>query len=433
MGVAGALAWALLGALALQALLTAWFAAVVHRRLRQRLHWPATPGLDGEGWPRAEVVLCLRGADPTLAAALQALARQDYPGVWRLQLVVDSPQDPAWPLVQDLVAELERAAPGGGRAAWSQARIRALAGRPPRGSLKSAALHQAFGALDPATQLVALVDADAVVARGWLTALARACWRPGIGAVSGNRWYVPARGRLAGRVRASWNAGALVLMTLLGIAWGGSLAVRRELIEAGPWRALLRSSLCEDTALARPLRQQGWRFEFRPELIAVDRDDGDRLVPLSRWIARQLLTARLHHPGWPLVALHGAGTGLLQLAALLALGPLVALGQGGAALGLAAALLLYGLGCTALLLAIEAVVGWALAPLGQRPDRRPPLRRAWDWGRSLPATQAVYGLATWRAWWARRVEWRGVEYRVLRRPGQGGPAVERIVPEGRQG
>ena len=29
------------------------------------------------------------------------------------------------------------------------------------------------------------------------------------------------------------------------------------------------------------------------------------LRPLRRWISRQLLTARLHHPAWPLVALGG--------------------------------------------------------------------------------------------------------------------------------
>lgn len=422
LAAAQALAAALLLALGIQALLVVAFTLVVERRLRQRQRWPAEPE---SGWPVAEVVLCLRGADPTLPAVLMALARQRYPGEWRLQLVLDSRQDPAWPLAEALVARLEA---GAAPARWLQARIAPLASSPRRGSRKCAALHQAFGALDPATELVALVDADAVVADDWLAALARACWRPGIGAVSGNRWYVPAAGRLTGRVRACWNAAALVLMTLLGIAWGGSLAVRRQVIDAGPWRALLRSSLCEDTALARPLRQLGWRYEFRPELLAVDRDAGPALAPLGRWIARQLLTARLHHPGWPLVALHGAGTSLLLLAALVLLALAAALGQAAASALLAAALLAYGLGCVLLLLAIEAVAARALVPLGQAGDRRPAPRRAWDWCRGIPLSIAVHGLATWRAWRGRRVEWRGVVYRVLASPAQGGPAVEAIEP-----
>jgi hypothetical protein len=385
--IAALLSGALLATLGLQLLLTLAFAVVVRRRLGRRpdLAQPAQA---------AEVVLCLRGADPSLPAALAALAGQTYPGPWRLLVVVDSREDPAWPLAQHTIAWLEAA----GQAGWQAARLTPLAVRPAQGSLKSASLRQAFGELDAATELVALVDADAVVAPGWLAALAAGCGQDGVGAVSGNRWYAPEQGSGPGLVRAIWNGGALVLMTLLGIPWGGSLAVRRQLIEPSGWRAALATSLCEDTALPAPLARCGWRYEFRPELIALDRDDGIALRPLRRWISRQLLTARLHHPAWPLVALHSS------LAALLA-GRLAEAGL------LLAALLGYELGCVALLLLIEAVAARALQPLG---GRLPPqdLAHAWRLLRWLPLTQWVYGLATLRAALARRVEWRGVHYRV---------------------
>ena len=75
------------------------------------------------------------------------------------------------------------------------------------------------------------------------------------------------------------------------------------------------------------------------------------------------------------------------------------------------ALLGYELGCVALLLLIEAMAARALQPLG---GRLPPpnLAHAWRLLRWLPLTQWVYGLATLRAALARRVEWRGVHYRV---------------------
>jgi cellulose synthase/poly-beta-1,6-N-acetylglucosamine synthase-like glycosyltransferase len=145
------------------------------------------------------VVLCLRGADASLAPALAALANQAYPGRWRLQLVVDSQADPAWALAKASLAALEP------QASWQAAEMEPLGQRPQRGSLKSASLRQAFAHLHPATALVALVDADAIVSPDWLADLARACSQPGIGAVSGNRWYQPQGSSLAGRVRAGWN------------------------------------------------------------------------------------------------------------------------------------------------------------------------------------------------------------------------------------
>ena len=67
------LALALLLSLAGQALLTGWFALQVRRLGQQRSRWPEEPA---GGWPAAEVVLCLRGADPSLGGALAALAHQ---------------------------------------------------------------------------------------------------------------------------------------------------------------------------------------------------------------------------------------------------------------------------------------------------------------------------------------------------------------------
>jgi len=388
---------ALASSLLLQAVLSGWFAWLVRQRLRSNASPPAG------SWPVAEVVLCLRGLDPSLEASLEALAAQPYGAPWRLLLVVDSQQDPAWELAARVIARLE----GAGQASWCAARITPLAQRPAAGSLKSAALHQACGDLHAETELLALVDADAVVSRLWLQGLARACQRPGVGAAGGNRWYLPAACSGPGMVRAIWNGGALVLMTLLGIPWGGSLALRRVLIEPSGWRQQLQTSLCEDTALAAPLRRAGWCFRFEPQLIAVDRDDGIALGPLTRWIGRQLLTARLHHPAWPLVALHGLGTSLLLLLGLLLLGVVLLSGHWQAALQVAGALLAYELGCGLILLGIQQAVAGAIGP-----QQRLPLRLWLSW---LPLAQAVYGAATVWALLARRVEWSGVHYRVERR------------------
>lgn len=385
------------------------------------LAWPLLRGracaaVARSTWPAAEVVLCLRGADPQLPALLRGLAAQCYGGSWRLQVVVDAPADGAWPLVATALAALEP------QASWGQARLVALADPGAAGSRKCAALLQAFADLDAATAVVALVDGDVLIDRLWLATLVAACLEPGVGAVSGNRWYAPGDGAGPAQLRAIWNAGALLLMGWLQVPWAGSLAVRRELLDSSGWLQALRSSLCEDTLLLGYLRQAGWRYRLLPHLLACDRRSlrWRDLPALERWISRQLLLVRLHHPGWPWLALHATATTLLPLQALLLLGlaPL----PSNLRLLLAATLL------ASVLVWVALLAGLSRA-LAQPPPRR------WAW---LPlwvvGTQLLYGLATLRAATARQVVWRGIRYRLQRQGGRwrvsraAGPAADPPAP-----
>jgi cellulose synthase/poly-beta-1,6-N-acetylglucosamine synthase-like glycosyltransferase len=364
-----------LALLALQVVLLLALWQQLRQRRRERSQWPPAPS---GGWPRAEVVLCLKGADATLPAVLEALAAQQYPAPWRLQVVIDGVDDPAWAVVQGIAsAGLERL-------------IQPLAARPAQGSLKCAALRQAMAQLQPDTAVVAIVDADAVVPPHWLATLVQACLQPGIGAVSGNRWYVPEHGSWSGSVRAVWNAGVVLAMSLARVPWGGSLAVRREVVNEGSWLRLLERGLCEDTGLLGPLRRLGLSYAFEPELLILDRDDSTEIRALSRWIQRQLLTVRLHHPVWPLALLYGVASLLLPLLALAA--------------GAWQAVVVYELGLLLTLHGVEAVV------------RQRPLRLHKNWLLALAPAQLIHSWAIVAAWWARRVEWRGVVYRVQRRP-----------------
>jgi cellulose synthase/poly-beta-1,6-N-acetylglucosamine synthase-like glycosyltransferase len=334
-----------------------------------------------------EVVLCLRGADDSLDAALAGLAAQHYRGPWRLQVIVDSTADPAWPRLQ----------------AWQPEGVRVLRQplqqRPTRGSLKCAALRQAIRLLEPDTAVMAVVDADAVVGRHWLSELVQGCLQPGVGAVSGNRWYEPERARWGAAIRAVWNAGVVLAMSLGRVPWGGSLALRREVVEAGPWQELLECGLCEDTGLLGPLRALGLRYVFLPNLVIVDRDASVELWSLAHWIQRQLLTVRLHHPVWPLALAYGVGSLILPLLSL--------------AGGRWVVVVLYEAGLLATL--------WTVGRLLRGSGARWPAH--W-WAALLPA-QLIHAGAIMAAWLARRIEWRGVVYRVQRQPP--GVAIERIT------
>jgi len=395
-----------------QVILTAWFIQMMRLWVQQHRAQSArvqTQTLAVETVP-AEVVLCLRGCDSTLQQVFASLARQTQ-GNWRLRIIVDSQTDPAWNAAHAAVAAMAIPQSSFLPPSWREVLIESLAQRPTTGSLKCASLRQALQSLAPQTVVIALIDADCVVHDDWLETLVKECLQPGVGAVSGNRWYDPEHDSVAGTVRAIWNAAAIVQMTAFGIPWGGSLAVRREAIEACSWVDLIQTTLCEDTALAAPLATSGWKYHFIPSLIAIDTTDDIALVPLTRWISRQLLTARLHHPLWPLVAIHGISTSF-SLLSVVVFCLIAATFSHWSAFGVVAgSLVAYEVISLLLVWAIERSTAQVVALAGKQ-IRSPTVGRRLRWALALPFTQAVYATAIVSAMTTRSVEWRGVTYRI---------------------
>jgi hypothetical protein len=193
------------------------------------------------------------------------------------------------------------------------------------------------------------------------------------------------------------------------IAWGGTLAVKTRVIRDLNLLDRWGNALCEDTMLLSELGRAGLRVEFVPSLIMVNREDCD-LVPCLRWISRQLLVARLYHPGWPLVAWHGILTTLLLGTALGGAVAAVALGDTVGAAWLGGALLLYQAAMILLLSPLEWAVRRIVRARGES--------AAWLGGGALrvllalPLTQVLYPVALALAMTARRTTWRKVVYEI---------------------
>lgn len=392
-----------------QVFLTAWFVFAIRSRTVEFVS-RSSVRCESSRIP-VEVVLCLRGCDETLENFFDALGMQNHEN-WRLRVIVDSVNDPAWAVANAAISKLTQS----GRATWKDAILEPLAERPKTGSLKCASLRQALLTLDPPTQVIAMIDADTVVVRQWLLSLVDECMRPGVGAVSGNRWYEPVHDSLSGTVRTIWNAGAIVQMTAFEIPWGGSLAVRRQAVEACGWTEVIRTTLCEDTSLAAPLKKSGWKYRFLPSLVAIDQDDAVSIGPLTRWIARQLLTARLHHPRWPLVAIHGLSTSIALGASLaMCMGALVTK-DWPMCVTVGCAVALYEVVSISLVVMIEEVLRTAVAAGGKKLRPRSAGRLLWRVA-MLPVTQGVYAVAVVLAMTSRAIEWRGILYEVKKSAG----------------
>lgn len=353
----------------------------------------------GDGpWPAAAVIVCMRGLDPSLQQAVEALASQDYPD-FELHLALDSSTDPA--------AELAR------RIA-SRAAIRTAVHVLPHPSthcgLKCDLQRWAYSQISPAVEVVVFADADCLAEQDWLRRLVAPLADPTCGAVSGNRWYRHAPG-WGSEVRRIWNAAAVVQMYLYRICWGGSLAIRRRALEECGLIDIWKSTLCEDTVVKSTLAKAGWNVVYLPTLALVSAEVCT-LSSASRWIVRQLLTARLYHPLWGLVAGHSVLVGSITI---LLIGGILASAIAGQWLSLAvffAGLVVYQSTNLALLAWIERLTVPESLRLEEGTKTR---RRGTSQFGLVTLTQVIHSLAAIRALVCREITWRGIRYRVAKR------------------
>ncbi|MDY0165514.1 MAG: glycosyltransferase family 2 protein [Thermoguttaceae bacterium] len=360
---------------------------------------PTQSGRPSTPVPKAAMILCLRGPDPFLAETLQAAVAQDYAD-YRLFVVIDHPDDPAWCVVEQTLG-----APPPQHVEFVQ-----LSNRRETCSLKCSSLVQVVENLDESFDFVALLDADTVPHRTWLAELAAPLADPLVGAATGNRWYMPGQRSWGALVRYLWNAAAVVQMYCYGIPWGGTLAVKLAELRETDLLDRWAHAFCEDTMLFAALRRRGRRVAFVPTLMMVNRESCS-LGGFFRWVRRQLLTARLYHPGWPAVLFHGLittfglGVGAGGLAVALAMQ------LWNAAFWLASGLLVYGAAMPVLLGVLERGARAVVAPRGEPVDWMHRTTPLWLVA-AIPLTQAVYFAALLSAAFTRRVDWRGVVYQV---------------------
>jgi hypothetical protein len=362
------------------------------------LRGPGEPPPDA-GLPTAAVVLPLRGADPSLPACLRALLRQDYPR-YRLLIVVDSPDDPAWGPVRAALAE--------GHGPGVEAAAEPLLTPLQTCSLKLSAIIQAVSRLGGGYEVVALVDADAVVPPDWLRRLAAPLADPRVGATSGLRWFAPEVPSWGSLVRHLWNCGCQAGAFTFGVPWGGSMAVPGALLHEGGLLAQWRCCFVDDTGAAELIRRRGLRVCFVPAVTVVNRERTS-LGAAARLASRQLLNGRLDLAGWPkMLAFNAVMAASLAMAAAWAAAGLAS-GDVTRAVWFAGLLALSAGGLASALAVAEAAIRRQTA---QRGERLPPLAPLWRYPLATALTLAVQWWAVADAALARRVHWRGVDYDI---------------------
>jgi cellulose synthase/poly-beta-1,6-N-acetylglucosamine synthase-like glycosyltransferase len=382
----------LLGWLVMQALLALLF--LLYLLLPHKHSFP------DDQLPKTAVILCLRGADPFLPNCLRSLLNQNYPQ-YDLKIIVDSQEDPAWAIATNTISEQEA----------TNVQMSHL--RTPRHncSLKCSSLVQAISDLDDSYQVVAFVDADAVVHPNWLRELVNPLAHPKVGATTGNRWYLPTGKYWGSLVRYLWNVSAVVQMSMYSIPWGGTLALKTELIHKTGLLDKWAQAYGEDTMIRSVLAKHGVQVKFIPSLLILNCEECD-LPRLFGWLKRQLFSSRLYHPLWSAVVVDAIFTILLPNVVLVLFIAALWTKQWDTATVSIACFAIYMMALLLLEIILEKGVQQVL---GKHHTQTTKLTVATVLKMLIatPLTQWVYGLAMVSSLWMKKVNWRGVTYLVV--------------------
>ena len=234
--------------------------------------------------PSVAVILPVRGLDTGFDENVRALLSQVYPR-YRILVVADDSMDPALLRIQTIARESPRVA---------VATILSDAS-PLRGKVN--ALRSALAHLRPEDEVVVFADSDIRPAPDWLRQLVQPLADSTVGVATGFRWYLPLRPTFWALVRAEWNAvSANVLFDpRRSFAWGGSCAVRKDLLVPLRLADRWHDVLSDDLILTQAVREAGLKIAYVPAALVPTFEGADRAT-CTEWCFRQMTMATLYLP-----------------------------------------------------------------------------------------------------------------------------------------
>jgi len=253
-------------------LISPFIALAVAGLVREYLFWRSGEFDGGQSCGKITVVIPMRGVAPWTEENLRAITAQKVDAAVEYIFVVDSADDPAYSLASKF-----------GRVVLNE------------GEGKSAALATALKYADG--DCIVFADDDIRPGPLWLHHLTAPLSK--YHAATTYRWYL-GRG-ICHKVRlAISNMGFPAMLDKRSrFVWGGSTALRREVVEKSNLAARLPKYVSDDYAVYSAIKELGGAIWFSKAAIAPTPDPDCRLREAFMWGIRQILMVKWHAPaGW---------------------------------------------------------------------------------------------------------------------------------------
>ena len=239
--------------------------------------------------PFVTIFLPMRGVDDGLRENVAAIFRQDYPS-FEIIFVTDRADDPA-------LAVIETARQSFTGAIGPAMQVLVAGAASGRGQ-KVHNLSHAIRHAHRDSEVFVFVDSDARPAGNWLRALVAALADAEVGAATGYRWFIPARGGIASHLLSVWNAAiasALGADGMKNFCWGGSTAIRRSTFATCRVIDRWRGTVSDDFAMTRALHDANLPIKFVPQVL-IPSFENCSFAQLLEFTTRQIKITRAYAP-----------------------------------------------------------------------------------------------------------------------------------------
>lgn len=259
-------------------LFTALYQYVLYpRRIKRRY--------DPDYLPSCTIIVPCKGTPPQARGNLRAFLQQEYPS-YDVIFAVEAEDDPAVPVIRDLIAEHDRAS-------------LVVAG------LTSTCAQKVYNQLAAierlgAPEVLVFADNDIAPASGWLRDLVLPLSDSSVFITTGFRWLLWERFTLGELVHVYTSLFIYPMFTWLAYwnsmgLWGGTMAMRKrdfdELQVASTWR----ECVVDDMSLSQIIMRRKLRPVLVPLCVAPSVSGLSTFDAASDWVARQILYIKAYH------------------------------------------------------------------------------------------------------------------------------------------
>lgn len=236
-----------------------------------------------------------KGIDSAFERNIKSLFELDYQDYY-LHFIVEDITDPAYELLCQLKDKLTSSS--------RSLDVRILvAGHADTCSQKIHNLLYSCSNAPEGVEVFAFADSDACLRPDWLSHLVyplRQSSKGNIrrGASTGYRWFVPQKNDLPSLVLSAINAKIAQMLgsSVFIKAWGGSMAIRKEIFYSIGLDKIWENALSDDLCLSRAVKKAGMKVVFVPACLVASYEK-TTWPALFEFVRRQFLITRVTMPG----------------------------------------------------------------------------------------------------------------------------------------